>query len=207
MTFQTKPAATLPMIESHLSFAILKAAFDPPAAERHAQQFLHRRARRSVAQEVFDLARERVVTHEQVMMRLLRQPPFVFDMDEHVLDVPDQRPFLGVLDPPRLPRLSGQRRVRLSQMLDRLGLGAASHQAWDFPPTAPLSAPQSRPLASVWGVAAPASMRMDADAGIISIALTMALFTAAVKLMSMRPFETIRFVSLISCRFAPPAWA
>src|SRR5947209_16963021 len=72
------------------------------------------------------------------MMRLLRQPLFVFDMDEHVLDVPDQRPFLGVLDPPRLPRLSGQRRVRLSQMLDRLGLGAASHQAWDFPPTAPL---------------------------------------------------------------------
>src|SRR5439155_15112880 len=126
-----------PMIESYLSFAILKAAFDPPAPERHAQQLLDRRAGRSVAQEVFDLVRERVVAHEQ-MVRPLGQTLFVFDMDQHVLDAPNQRPFLGVLDPPGLPRLNGQRRVRLSQMLDCLRLATARHKTWDFPPTAPL---------------------------------------------------------------------
>src|SRR5439155_2916433 len=126
MAFQAKPAAALPMIESYLSFAILKAAFDPPAPERHAQQLLDRRARRSVAQEVFDLVRERVVAHEQ-MVRPLGQTLFVFDMDQHVLDAPNQRPFLGVLDPPGLPRLNGQRRVRLSQMLDCLRLATARH--------------------------------------------------------------------------------
>ena len=137
MAFQAEPAAAFPMIQSNFSFAVLKATFDAPAAERHAQQLLHRRVRRSVAQEVFNLACERVVAHEQVIWPL-RQPLFVFDMDQDVLDVPDQRTFLGVLDSPCLPRLSGQCRVRLSQMLDRLGLGTTSHQAWNLPRSAPL---------------------------------------------------------------------
>src|SRR5713101_6375248 len=53
MAFQAEPATAFPMIESHLAFAILKASLDRPAAERHAQQLLHRRTRRSVTQKVF----------------------------------------------------------------------------------------------------------------------------------------------------------
>src|SRR5260370_1425325 len=119
MALEAKPATPLPMIESHLSFAVFKAALDRPPAERHAQHLLGRRFRRSVAQKVFDLIGEGMETDKQVI-RAIRQSLFVLNVDQHVLDAPDQRPFVGVLDPPGLPRLSGECRMRLGQILDRL---------------------------------------------------------------------------------------
>src|SRR5712692_1101884 len=143
MALEAKPATPLPMIESHLSFAVFKAALDRPPAERHAQHLLGRRFRRSVAQKVFDLIGERMETDKQVI-RAIRQSLFVLNVDQHVLDAPDQRPFVGVLDPPGLPRLSGECRMRLGQILDRLRRTATSKQAWDFPP--PALSPPKRPL-------------------------------------------------------------
>src|ERR1700692_1631324 len=61
MSFKADPAPAFPMIQSDFSFAVLKAAFNAPAAERDPQQLLQRHVRRSVAQKIFNLACERVV--------------------------------------------------------------------------------------------------------------------------------------------------
>ena len=73
MALEANPATTLPMIQSHLSFAVFKAALNRPAAERHAQQLLDRCFRRSIAQKVFDLIGEGMETDQQVI-RPLRNP-------------------------------------------------------------------------------------------------------------------------------------
>src|SRR5579871_556410 len=150
MAFQADPAAALPMIQADFSFAIFKAALNGPTAEGNSQQLFDWHVRWSIAQEVFDLSREWMIADEQVV-RSFRQSAFVFDVDQHVLDAPHQGSFLGVLDAPCLPTLSGQGRVRLRQPLDGLRFCGAGHKARSFSPrSAPLVA--ERPVRDARGL-------------------------------------------------------
>ena len=112
MPFQADPATPFPMIKSDLAFTVLEATFDVPAAKGNVQQFADGCLCRSVAEKVFYLAGERVVTDQQVI-RPVRQSAFVSDVNQRVLDAPHQWAFLGILDAVGTPRLSGQRAVRL----------------------------------------------------------------------------------------------
>ena len=135
VAFQPDPAAALPMIQADFSFTVFEAAFDVPTPEGDLQQLFDRRVRRSIAEEVFDLAREGMIADKQ-MIRPFRQSAFVFDVDQHVFDSPHKRPFLGILDAPRLPLLFGQLAVRLRQPLDGLRLRGTRHEPRGFSPGA-----------------------------------------------------------------------
>src|SRR6185437_16016722 len=128
MSLQADPSAPLPMIEADLALAVFKASLDRPPSKCDPQQFADRGLRRSITQEVFDFTRHRMVEDKQVVGPF-GQSPFVLHVNQRLLDAPDQWAFFRILDPPCLPRLSGQRRMRLRQSFDRLRLRCAGHEA------------------------------------------------------------------------------
>src|SRR6266496_1865813 len=107
VSFEADPRSALPVCQSHFSFLVFETALDRPARKGDLQQLGQRRFGRRITDEILDLFRERVAAHQQVPADR-RQALGVLRIEQRVLDLPDDRTFVAVLDVPCFPRLVPQ---------------------------------------------------------------------------------------------------
>src|SRR6202453_3846527 len=134
VAFQSLVTTPFVLIQPDLRFLILETTLDSPARETHQQQLLDRRLRGGVAHEELHLLDvQDVASHHQVH-RFARHPVLVLGGEKGVLELPDHRPLLTVLDPPALPRLISKGGL-LQELLDPLCRAAAAGQPRNFAAT------------------------------------------------------------------------
>src|ERR1035438_337877 len=108
---QSLVGSTLVMVQAQFTFLILEATLDLVPSECHQQQRLDRRIRRGVADEVFHFARQQHVPGDDQMQLLAWQAVFVLGPQRHMLDFPNARTLLAIVEPVLHPWLITQKRV------------------------------------------------------------------------------------------------
>src|ERR1700677_2843628 len=134
VAFQALVTTPFVLIQPDLRFLILETTLDSPSRETHQQQLRDRRLRGGVAHEELHLLDvQDVASHHQVH-RFARHPVLVLGGEKGVLELPDHRPLLAVLDPPSLPGLISKSGL-LQELLDSSRRPAAAGQARDLAAT------------------------------------------------------------------------
>src|SRR5271165_6998955 len=105
MTFQSQVSSALVVIQAHLSFLVLEATLHVPPREAHQQHRGDRGLRSRVADEELDLPGIQDISSDQQVQRFAREAVLILGEEPGVLDLPNHRPFLPILDPPTSPGL------------------------------------------------------------------------------------------------------
>src|SRR5512142_595149 len=138
VTLQAHVPPPLIVIQPDLAFLVLEAAFHAPAREPDQQQLPDRGLRRGVTDEELHLRGVPDVAGDDQVHRLTRQAVFALRGEPAVLDLPDHRPLVSVLDTPASPGLIPQLTPG-EELIDALRRGTATGQARDFAaPTTPV---------------------------------------------------------------------
>ena len=118
MAFESRIASPFVMVQADLAFVVLEAPLDAPPREGRQKDRSYRRLRQRVAHEKLHLRGIEHVASDHQMPTRPRQTIRPLQVERHVLDFPNHRPFLAVLDSPALPVLLFHRRMPPKQMLD-----------------------------------------------------------------------------------------
>ena len=129
---RTKPMTYQALISSHFERAepaFLLGPFEPlfhvPARESRAKHFLDRRVFRSVRDEVLDLSRLRIPSHDQPILPIRRTRPAAgilrHQVDPGRLHVPHALAAGRVLDVDATPTLVVERRAKAANVVHSLG--------------------------------------------------------------------------------------
>ena len=102
MANEGKIVADFKMIHAHLAFAVFEEALDMPPAECYVQEHLDGRIGRGVGEEIFYFFIQHVARHDEPAF-FWGKALFVGE-EPHGTRLPDDGPFLRVLNMKRLPR-------------------------------------------------------------------------------------------------------
>src|SRR5438270_1461828 len=105
VAFEPLVAPALVLVQADLGLLVLETALDAPSRERDEQHLPDRRLRGSVADEELQLAGVQHLAGDDQVQRLPRQAVRARGGEPQVLDLPDHRPLVPVLDPPLDPGL------------------------------------------------------------------------------------------------------
>src|ERR1700682_4179430 len=131
VAFESHIATAFVVIHSDLSLVVLEATLHPPTREGRQQHRPDRSLRGRIADEELDLLRVQYVAGHDQVHRLPWQAVVVLGMETGVLDLPDHRPLVAVLDAPALPGLVPELRPG-EQLLDPNGRTAPRGQPRDL---------------------------------------------------------------------------
>src|SRR5262245_17725943 len=149
VSFQPHITPPFVVVQSHLSFLILKTSFDSPTREGHAQQCVHFRLKRNITDEVFDFIAFQNVSPDQQMVRTRRKAVRIRKVNETMFHLANHQAFLSILETPFLPPLLAQ--VKFQQILDMHRRTAAGNQARYFLGASPTSS-SMRSRSDTWWV-------------------------------------------------------
>ena len=127
VAFESRIASPLVMVQTDFAFTVLETPFHAPAREGCQKDCAHRSLWRRVAHEELHLRGIEHVACDYQMPTRPWQTIRSLQVERHMLDFPNHRTFLAVLDAPALPFLFLQRRMPPKQMFDRLRWPIACH--------------------------------------------------------------------------------
>jgi len=142
MTFQSQVSSALVVIQAHLSFLVLEATLDVPPREAHQQHRSDRGLRSRVADEELDLLGIQDIPSDQQVQRFAREAVLILGEEPGVLDLPNHRPFLPILDPPTSPGLVPEF-APVEHLVDTSSVGTVGSQPRNLTP-APTSLAMER---------------------------------------------------------------
>ena len=112
----------LKMVHPKLGFAVFEGPLDDPPRKGYPQKYLGRGSRRRITDKVFDLRVVQRIARRQQMIRPRRQTVLIGQIDRHMFDLPDHRPFTAILDIVILPLKASHRRG-ITQDISQLHAG------------------------------------------------------------------------------------